>query len=46
MDQIRDFPQKVLAAMREGMDAQTRLEPSAETWPMPSYALFALQKQG
>ena len=46
VDQIQDFPQKVLAAMREGMEAQKRLEPDAETWPMPSYALFALQKQG
>ncbi|CAL5224930.1 g7699 [Coccomyxa viridis] len=46
VDQIPDFPQRVLAAMREGQEAQKRLEPDAETWAMPSYALFALQKQG
>ncbi len=46
MDQIPDFAQQVLAAMREGQEAQKRLEPDAETWAMPSYALFALQKQG
>lgn len=46
MDQMEDFPQRVLSAMREGQEAQQRLEPNAETWAMPSYALFALQKQG
>ena len=46
VEQMEDFPQRVLAAMREGQEAQKRLEPDAELWPMPSYALFALQKQG
>ena len=46
VEQIEDFPTRVLAAMREGQEAQKRLEPDAEIWPMPSYALFALQKQG
>ena len=46
VDQMEDFAQRVLSAMREGMEAQQQLEPDAETWAMPSYALFALQKQG
>ena len=44
--QIPDYPQKVLAAMREGQEAQRRLEPNADPWPLPSFALFALQKNG
>lgn len=32
--------------MREGQEAQRRLDPEAESWSMPSYALFALQRQG
>ena len=46
VDAVPDFPQRVLAAMREGQEAQRRLEPEAESWSMPSYALFALQRQG
>ncbi|CAK0787738.1 hypothetical protein CVIRNUC_010960 [Coccomyxa viridis] len=44
--QIPDYPQKVLAAMKEGQEAQRRLEPNADPWPLPSFALFALQKNG
>lgn len=46
IEQMPDFSQKVLAAMREGQAAQARLEPNADPWPLPSFALFALQKHG
>ena len=46
VDAVPDFPQRVLAAMREGQERQRRLEPEADSWSMPSYALFALQRQG
>lgn len=46
VDAVPDFPQRVLAAMHEGQERQRRLEPEADSWSMPSYALFALQRQG
>ena len=46
VDAVPDFPQRVLTAMREGQETQRWLEPEADSWSMPSYALFALQRQG